>query len=451
MKQSLPSLEIDILGQRTVASPLGLDTTPGNDLPDFVDDNERILLNPRISSVAWHQERGKVLPSFEIAGPRERLFFDPRSARVAIVTCGGLCPGLNNVIRSIVMQLVRRYGVRQILGVRYGLQGFIARYGHPLIDLTPELVESIHLEGGTVLGSSRGPQPTAKIIDFLKQNRIDILFIIGGDGSFRAAHQISRTALEQGMMLSVIGVPKTIDNDISFVERTFGFETAVSVASEAIRAAHVEAKGAPRGLGLVKLMGRHSGFIAASASLAARVADLVLVPEVDFDLEGPRGVFEMIERGLERDGHFVVVLAEGAGQNLAGAPGDSDASGNLVLGDIGQFLVKAVRGHFDRVRKPVNLKYIDPSYIIRAAPTTADDSIFCGVLGEHAVHAALTGKTDMAVGIWGGHFTHVPLGATISARKVIDLEGALWSAVLESTGQPHVLCGRAECSDGEKA
>jgi len=396
-------------------------------------------MDPRVSSVRAFQDRAEAPPSFELAGPREKLFFDPVSSRVAIATCGGLCPGLNNVIRARVMQLYRRYRARDILGVRFGLQGFVDESVHSPIALDPRRVESIHLEGGTILGSSRGPQDTEKVLEFLVRNEIDILFMIGGDGTFRAAHEISMRAREQKMPLAVVGVPKTIDNDISFVERTFGFETAVAVAAEAIRAAHVEAKGAPRGLGVVKLMGRHSGFIAANASLAARVVDLVLVPEVDFDLEGAGGVLELTNRGLERYGHFVIIVAEGAGQRYVSTSGRTDASGNVLLGDIGRFLAKELKRHFAGSGAPINLKYIDPSYIVRAAPATSDDSIFCGNLGAHAAHAAMAGKTNMAVGIWKGMFTHVPLGATTSKRKTIDLEGAMWASVLESTGQPITL------------
>jgi 6-phosphofructokinase 1 len=435
MSAQYPPLSIETLGPVTVASPLQLDTTPGNDLADFVDDQERILVDPRLSSVRGYIESGEMPPAFELAGPRQRLFFDPQQVRAAIVTCGGLCPGLNNVIRALVMHLHRRYRVQSVLGIRYGLEGFISSYGHEAMELTPAVVESIHLEGGTILGSSRGPQEVEGILDFLVERQINVLFTVGGDGTFRAATRIAREAQERGLALAVVGVPKTIDNDIFFVERTFGYETAVAVAAQAIVAAHVEARGAPRGIGVVKLMGRHSGFIAASAALAARVADLVLVPEQDFELEGPGGVFAAVARRLKREGHFVVVVAEGAGQRLLQPAAGQDASGNVKLGDIGSFMADALRRHFATAGEPVNLKYIDPSYIIRAAPATPDDAIFCGALAEHAVHAALAGKTDLAVGIWGGTFTLVPLGAATSQRKTVDLEGSLWANVLESTGQ----------------
>ncbi len=436
MSTEIPSLEIRALGPCVHRSPLGLDTTPGNDVADFCSDEDRLLVDPRLSTLERARLSGESPPSFELAGPRQGLFFDPGRTGAAIVTCGGLCPGLNNVIRGLVMQLYRRYGVHRVLGIRFGLEGFIPELGHGPLRLTPEAVGSIHHEGGTVLGSSRGPQEVRRVVEFLERQDVDLLFAVGGDGTFRAAHRIAEALRESGQPRAVVGVPKTIDNDISYVERTFGFETAVAKAAEAILAASVEARGAPRGVGVVKLMGRHSGFVAASAALAARVADLVLVPESPFDLDGPSGVFAHLGRVLDRQGHVVVVVAEGAGQSLVDCAGEQDASGNVKLGDIGTFLASSIRAHFAAIRAPVNLKYIDPSYIIRAAPATADDAIFCGSLAEHAVHAAMAGKTDLAVGLWGGRFTHVPLGAATSRRKQVDLEGPTWMAVLETTGQP---------------
>jgi 6-phosphofructokinase 1 len=441
MKTTMPGLEIASLGQPTLVSPLQRDTTPGNGLADFVPDDERILVDPRLSSVLAFNDAGVVPPSFEVAGPRERLWFEPSRVRAAIVTCGGLCPGLNNVIRGLVLELHKRYGVREVLGIRYGLEGFVPSYGHEVLSLTPAAVESIHLEGGTVLGSSRGPQSIDAILAFIEERQVDVLFGVGGDGTFRAAHEIARTSRDRGLQVAVVAVPKTIDNDIMYVERTFGFETAVAVAVDAIRAANVEARGANRGVGLVKLMGRHSGFIAASAALASRVVDLVLIPESDFDLDPDGATLAYVRRTLDREAHCVVVVAEGAGQRLLRRTGERDASGNVKLGDVGALVAAAIKDTFAVDRKPGTLKYIDPSYIIRAAPATPDDAIFCGSLAEHAVHAAMAGKTDMAVGRWGGVFTHVPLEAATSGRKMVDLEGHLWAGVLETTGQPAILRG----------
>lgn len=271
------------------------------------------------------------------------------------------------------------------------------------------------------------------MVDRLERLGIGILFAIGGDGTLRGAHAISREATARGAKICVIGIPKTIDNDVSYVQRTFGFETAVSEARRATYAANTEAEAARNGIGLVKLMGRDSGFIAAYAVLVAGQVNFCLVPEVPFSLE--RFLAEMSRR-LERRGHAVVVVAEGAGQDLMPGRGARDASGNVKHGDIGAFLRDAIIGHFRQSGVPISLKYIDPSYAIRSVPATAHDSAFCLLLGHNAVHAGMAGRTDMLVGFWNHHFTHVPIGLAVSERKRIDPEGALWSSVLASTGQP---------------
>jgi len=374
-------------------------------------------------------------PHLEQAGPRRSVYFDPVSCGAAIVTCGGLCPGLNDVIRALTMVLWYRYGVRRILGLQYGYEGLVPSFGHEPIILTPEIVEDIHQKGGTILGSSRGPQDVPTMLNFLVANRIQLLFTIGGDGTQRGALEIVQEAEKRQLDLAVIGIPKTIDNDVSFTDRTFGFETAIAMTRAPLNAAHMEARGARNGVGLVKLMGRESGFVAAYATLASSDANLVLIPEVPFRLEK---VLTWLEARLARKSHALIVAAEGAGQDLVTEAG-TDASGNRKLGDIGLFLKKAITAHFREQKVEVNVKYIDPSYTIRSAPASADDSVFCFHLGEKAVHAAMSGRTGMVVGLWNGHFVHVPMEEAVSARKKIDPAGAFWQSVLDNTGQPSRL------------
>ena len=303
------------------------------------------------------------------------------------------------------------------------------------MELTPDSVSEINELGGTILGSSRGPQDIGEIVDALQRMNIGILFAIGGDGTFRAAAKIAEEIRQRGERISVIGIPKTIDNDINLLSRSFGFNTAVAMATQVIGSAHVEAEGFPNGIGLVKLMGRHSGFIAATATLAQRYANFVLIPEADFDIEGPHGFLEALERRLAKRGHAVIVVAEGAGQRYCGVEG-TDESGNRRLGDIGVYLKDRITDHFKAKGIEINLKYMDPSYTIRSVPATPNDSIFCGFLGQNAVHAGMAGKTNMVVGTWNEEFVFIPINLVVAGRKQVDLQGRLWSSVLEATGQP---------------
>ncbi len=375
---------------------------------------------------------------FEEAGPREKLYFDPSKTKCAVVTCGGLCPGLNDVIRAIVMDAHFNYKVSSVLGVRYGLQGFIPSYGHSLVELTPRTVSNIHEFGGTILASSRGPQEPSAIVDFLERMNISALFMIGGDGTMKAALSVVEEIKARNRRIAVIGIPKTIDNDIDFVPRSFGFDTAVDKACEAIRCAHVEAQGVPYGIGLVKLMGRESGYIAAQAALALKEVNYVLVPEDPFDLDGEMGFLAVLEKRLRARGHAVVVCAEGAGQDLVQAENAKDPSGNVVLGDIAGLLRRRIAEHF-KDRLGITLKYIDPSYIIRSIPANSNDRIYCGFLGQNAVHAAMAGKTGMVVSRWNSHSVHIPMSLVTRQRKKINTQSNFWRAVLESTGQPRFL------------
>ena len=399
----------------------------------FVEDHERVLYPSTLDDLKRLQSASGEPPSMECAGPRERIFFDPSKLACGIVTCGGLCPGLNDVIRAIVLSLHHHYGVRKIYGFRFGYEGLVERHGHEPLELTPEVVGRIHELGGSILGSSRGPQDPAAMVDRLQQLGVGILFAIGGDGTLRGAHAIGAEAKRRGATISVIGVPKTIDNDVSFVQRTFGFDTAVSEATRATRAAHIEAESARNGIGLVKVMGRDSGFIAAYAVLADGDVNFCLVPEVPFTLD--RFLSELARR-LDRRGHAVVVAAEGAGQDLMEGPEERDVSGNVKHRDVGVFLRDAITRHFRQSGTAIMLRYIEPSYAIRSVPATPHDSAFCLLLGQSAVHAGMSGRTDMVVGFWNHQFTHVPIPLAVSSRKKVDPQGALWESVLASTGQP---------------
>ena len=399
----------------------------------FTDDGERILYDTQVDVIRRMFREGKEPPSMEVAGPREKIFFDPSSLACGIVTCGGLCPGLNDVIRAVVLSLSHHYGVIKIYGFRYGYEGLVQKYGHNPVDLTPETVSGINKAGGTILGSSRGPQDPVEILKTLEDLRIGILFAVGGDGTLRGAQKIAQEAARRGQKISVIGIPKTIDNDISYIQTTFGFETAVSEARRATYAAHSEARGARNGIGLVKLMGRDSGFIAAFSVLVGSEVNFCLVPEVPFGLEG---FLQALRKRLEQKAHAVIVLAEGAGQDLTAQTGECDCSGNIKYGDIGIFLRDNIRDYFKGIGMEINLKYIDPSYMIRSLPANPHDSAFCLVLGQCAVHAGMSGRTNMVVGFWNHLFTHVPISLAVSKRKRIDPEGELWNSVVASTGQP---------------
>ncbi|MBI4963058.1 MAG: ATP-dependent 6-phosphofructokinase [Desulfomonile tiedjei] len=418
---------IESLGPPRIDSPLNTG--------QFVEDHERVLLDISAERVEDCIKGGQKPAAFMKAGPRKKIYFDPSKLKCAIVTCGGLCPGLNNVIRSLVLTLYHTYGVRNILGIRYGLQGFIPKYGHSVMELTPDLVAGIHERGGTILSSSRGPQDLQQIVDALERLNIGILFMLGGDGTFRAAERIVDEIRNRGDKIGVIGIPKTIDNDIHLLSRSFGFATAVSKAADAIGSAHVEATGAPNGIGLVKLMGRHSGFIAASAALVNRDANFVLIPEAEFDIDGPHGFLAELEKRIAARQHAVIVVAEGAGQCYCGAEG-ADESGNPRLGDIGLYLKQRIADHFKSRGIELNLKYIDPSYLIRSVPATAGDSVFCGFLGQNGVHAGMAGSTNLVVGNCNDDFVHIPMGLVVAKRKHVDLNGRLWRSVLEATGQP---------------
>jgi 6-phosphofructokinase 1 len=274
------------------------------------------------------------------------------------------------------------------------------------------------------------------MVDRLIELGIDLLFVIGGDGSMRGAAKISDAVLRRGESIGVIGIPKTIDNDIPFIGQSFGFVTSFTEAAKSINAAMVEAHSAVGGVGLVKLMGRHAGFIASYAALANHVADFVLIPEVPFRLEGAGGFLACLEQRVKDRGSAVVVVAEGAGQDILESMGTTDASGNVRLADIGLFLRDATVRHFAAAGVPLTLKYIDPSYMIRSVPACPHDAVYCVRLAQAAAHAGMAGRTAMVVGRRHNRFIHVPIALLTSERNQVDPHGDLWLSVLESTAQP---------------
>ena len=428
-------LSIETVGKGTLKSPM-------KGVP-FVSESDRVSLTADIGRIQQFHESGKEIPSLEAAGPRETIFHDPAWTRAGIVTCGGLCPGLNNVIKGLVQVLWFDYGVRNIFGIPYGYRGLNPAYGYSPMILNPDVVDAIQEDGGTILGSSRGNQDAKIMVDTLMRLNINVLFCIGGDGTLRGAHDIAQEIKKRKQPISVIGIPKTIDNDLNLIDRTFGFETAVLSATDVITSAHNEANGAFNGLGLVKLMGRDSGFIAAYAALATTVVNICLVPEVPFTLDG---LFKALEsRYSSGKTHAVVTVAEGAGQELfKDQPERRDASGNILKNDIGEFLTRKIKEHFDKVGKEINIKYFDPSYMVRSIPAQGTDAIFCFQLAEAAVHAGMAGKTDMVVGSMNNAFSHVPIEYAVSERKKINPNGALWHAVLGITRQQDYFSGKGK-------
>lgn len=423
-------LSIERLGAARHPSPL-LGLSIGVESIPFVE-TESILFDDRADGPRKSLEAAVL----ELAGPRRELFFEPRHTTLAILTCGGLCPGLNDVIRGLVMQAWHRYGVRRILGVRHGYRGLGRRDPGLVGELRPEDVRDIHEDGGTILGTSRGPQEVAAMVDRLVELEVDALFVIGGDGSMRGAIELADEIARRGLAIAVVGVPKTIDNDLLHLDRSFGFETAYSAAVSSIVGVHREARAAPGGIGIVKLMGRHSGFIACLATLATSHVNVCLIPEIPFELDGRSGLLAVLERRLREREHAVVVVAEGAGQHFFTDSPERDASGNAKLHDVGSFLVDAVRENFARRRIETSVKYIDPSYLIRSVPATPPDSVLCWRLAENAVHAALSGRTRLVVGEFHRRLVHLPMAAVVAGRRQVEPNGPLWLSVLENTGQP---------------
>ncbi|WJZ96001.1 hypothetical protein VitviT2T_014730 [Vitis vinifera] len=380
--------------------------------------------------------------AYHRAGPRKQIFFDPSMIRVAIVTCGGLCPGLNTVIRELVVGLWELYGVRQIYGIIAGYRGF---YSFEPMALNPKLVEDWHKRGGSVLETSRGGFDLEKIVNSIKDHEFDQVYVIGGDGTMRGAVTIFDEICRQKLNVSIAGIPKTVDNDISIIDRSFGFQTAVEMAQQAISAAHVEAESAVNGIGLVKLMGRSTGHIALHATLSSRDVDCCLIPENEFYLEGKGGLFEFLEQRLKQNGHAVLVVAEGAGQDMIprsdAQKKETDESGNPVFLDIGRWLKSELKSWWDRDHpgELVTIKYIDPMYMVRAVPANATDNLYCTLLAHSAIHGVMAGYTGFVSGPINGNYAYIPIAEVANAKNPVNTMDHKWAWVRSVNNQPDFI------------
>lgn len=424
----IEQFKVASLGECIIDSPMSATET------HFESEESKILLERNLVDLKNDYEKSGKVYAFEKAGPREKIFHDPTWTKAAILTAGGLCPGLNNVIKGITNTLRQTYGVPVVYGIPYGYAGLNPALGFRPVILDESTVDDIHEQGGTILASSRGEQDTKTMLETLVRMDINMLFCIGGDGTLRAAHDLAEEASKRQLNISIIGIPKTIDNDISFIDRTFGFETAVYATNPVITVAHNEARGAYNGIGLIHVMGRDSGFIAAYASLANTHVNYCLVPEVKFSLEsGPNALFPSLHDRLKRRQHAVIIVAEGAGQELIDGAREIDKSGNVLNSNIGIFLKDKIKEYFKKQNFEINIKYFDPTYLIRGVPANGTDAVFCLLLAQNAVHAAMAGRTDMVVGHWSDDFTHVPISMATKERKKIDPNGSLWRSVRMNT------------------
>ena len=426
---------IEELGKRSIKSPIVMSKNLGDGIANYVTDDQFVRLETAVKVGAQPPvKRSQVL---ECAGPREMIYFTPAHVHAGIVSCGGLCPGINDVIRAIVRCLWYRYGVMRISGIRYGYRGFLPESGLEVKKLDPPSVDDIHKLGGTYLGSARGGgKEVTKIVDAMEKLNLNMLFTIGGDGTQRGTLDIAEEVEKRRLKIALVGIPKTVDNDFILLDRSFGFNTAVEKATQVVSAAHMEAVSAINGIGLVKVMGRESGYIAACTALASHDVNFVLIPEVPFNLEGYNGFLKHLEDRLVSRNHAVVVIAEGAMQEQLLTEKKTDAGGNLKMADVGTYLRDRIVKHFEEKNIEINLKYIDPSYAIRSAPANPDDSVYCERLGNAAVHAAMAGKTKLIIGLVNNEFVHLPIKSVIAHRNHVDPEGNLWRDTLDATHQP---------------
>jgi len=434
---------VEELGKCTIKSPITMSTTAGDGVVNYVTDDQFVRLSV-VANIGAQAEikRADIL---ERAGPREMIYFSPAHVHAGIVSCGGLCPGINDVIRAIVRCLWYRYGVRRISGIRYGYKGFLPESQYPIKVLNPDTVDDIHKLGGTVLGSARGGgKEVEKIVDAMERLNLNMLFTIGGDGTQRGTLDIAEEVNKRQLKIALIGIPKTVDNDFIMIDRSFGFQTAIQKATEVVSAAHMEACSAMNGIGLVKVMGRESGFIAACTALASHEVNFVLIPEVPFNMEGYNGFLHHLEERLKTRRHAVIIVAEGAMQEQLLTEKKTDAGGNLKLADVGPYIRDRIIKYFEEKKIEINIKYIDPSYMIRSAPANPADSIYCERLGNAAAHAAMAGKTKVLIGMVNNKFVHLPVKAAITHRRHVDPEGNLWRDTIDATHQPAQMVNRFE-------
>ena len=432
---------IEELGNPTIQSPIKMSKTMGDGVANYVNNEQFIRLGASV--VPGPQPAVEKSQVLECAGPRELIYFSPSHVHAGIVSCGGLCPGINDVIRAIVRCLWYRYGVTRISGIRYGYLGFLPEHKFDVKQLDPAIVDDIHKIGGTFLGSARGGgREVVKIVDTMERLNLNMCFTIGGDGTQRGTVDIAEEVDKRRLKIAMLGIPKTVDNDFALIDRSFGFNTAVEKAVEVVAAAHMEASSAINGVGLVKVMGRDSGFIAAHTALASHEVNFVLIPEVPFNLEGYNGFLAHLEERLKKRNHAVIVVAEGAMQELLLKEKKTDAGGNIKMADVGTYLRDRIIKHFEEKKMEINLKYIDPSYAIRSSPANPGDSIYCERLGNAAVHAAMAGKTKLIIGLVNNEFVHLPIKSVISHRSKVNPESALWRDTIDATHQPAMMVNK---------
>jgi len=376
------------------------------------------------------------------AGPRSSLFFRPSHVNAGIVTCGGLCPGLNSVIRDVTKSCFELYGVQSVIGFHGGFSGI---FSMPFERLTLESTQGIQNLGGTILSSARGGFDADRILNKLEDLRISQLFIVGGDGSMRGARELVVAITKRPWPVAIIGIPKTIDNDIGLIDHSFGFQTAVEETLRAVRAAKVEAACSINGVGVVQCMGRHAGYIAAQVTLASAEVDLCIIPEVPIAIDGSLDVLEHVIRVVEKKGHAVVVVAEGAGENLLGKSEEFDASGNRRLRPIGPWIKEAIAERLTMRGLGRQVRLIDPSYMVRSVAAYSVDSILCTLLSLAAVHAAMDGYTGVCVALVNGRSVMVPLDLIVEASpRKVDVCSRTYERIVSLTSQPFdfTMCPR---------
>lgn len=269
------------------------------------------------------------------------------------------------------------------------------------------------------------------------------VYIIGGDGTMRGMVEIFNEIQRRKLNIAVAGIPKTVDNDVGIIDRSFGFQTAVEMAQQAISAAHTEAESAVNGVGLVKLMGRSTGHIALHATLSSRDVDCCLIPENDFYLEGRGGLLEFLGARLKENGHAVVVVAEGAGQDVIPRSDEAhveekDESGNPVFLDVGGWLKSELKKWWarDHETELFTVKYIDPTYMVRAVPANATDNLYCTMVAHSAIHGAMAGYTGFVSGPINGNYVYIPVEDVARAKNRVDTRDHKWAWVRSLTSQP---------------
>ncbi len=370
------------------------------------------------------------------AGPKKYIFFKKEDVCAALVTCGGLCPGLNVVIREIVMTLWWGYKVRNIWGVRWGYHGFYTA-GDNFIKLNPERVKDIHQLGGSILGAGRDVFDEKTILEAIVAHGINQLYVIGGDGTHKGIQRLANEIRKRKLKIALVGVPKTIDNDIQIIDYSFGFSSAVQAAVKAIESANVEANCAENGIGLVRVMGRDVGHIAMQASLASRDVNICLVPEFKFDIHGEHGLLKyLFDTRLKEKHHCVIVVAEGAALGVSDVKLVEEGKDPRSV-DIGKWLKGQIEAYAKEHNQSVILKYIDPSYMVRTVPANSVDRQFCSVLAQNAVHGAMAGFTNFTCGIIRGISVNLPISLVAEGEKNrIMYEDRGWQRLLASTNQP---------------